>query len=228
MPDNEDFLNLDDKNKDGELLLGKFKTPEELAKAYTELEGEFTRRSTENAELKRINEQRQQMPVIQQQPTQDDEINFFENPAAAIEKVVGKMVSPLIEAGYHQQKESYRTGNPDFAKYEAEIDQIITQMPHLKTQPNIVGQLFKMVKGLHYDEKAEETRLTAKIKAELAGKQEGALEGGGASDLAKPRDGEITLSAEEQRVARKFNPGLPAKEAYKRYHDLKVKHGGRV
>ena len=37
MPD--DFLELGDGEKKDELILGKFKTPEDLAKAYSELEG---------------------------------------------------------------------------------------------------------------------------------------------------------------------------------------------
>ena len=227
MPD-DDFLELDDK-KGGEgeqLLLGKFKTPEDLAKSYTELERELTSKSQALAEKERLLQQQQQLPVIQQPVVEDEDSNFFESPTKSIEKVVGKMMSPLLDSQYYQQKEAYRTGNADFSKFEAEIDQIVTNMPHLKTQPNIVGQLYKMVRGLHFDEKEYETRITEKVRAELAGKVEGSLEGGGAVGTGTKKEKAITLTKDEMRVARRFNPGLTAEEAYKKYADKKSKYGG--
>ena len=210
-----------------DLILGRFKTPEDVTKAYSELEPKFTQASQEAAELRR---QLQELQARQVQPvtpqTEEPDINdlFFQEPAKAVEQIVKKALDPLITSNFSREKEAYRS-DPDFAKHEAEIDAIVSQMPNLKTQPGIVGQLFKMVKGLHFDEKEYEQQIRGKVQAEIAGKVGSSLEGGIPPNL--PSNAKtVELTAEEKRVARRFNPGLEPEMAYKKYAEKKAKCGG--
>lgn len=214
-----------------QLILGKFKTSEDLANSYTALEAEFTRKNQELAankhaleELQRV---RPQEPV--QEDDEDDDQLFFQQPAKATEKVVSRAMSPIYEFLYEQQKESLRS-NPDFVAYEQEIDALLNLQPQMKMKPGIVAQVFKMVKGLHFDpESYKKQVITEHQEAEKArreGKVLDSLEGSAAPEVNRGAKTEPKLSDEEKKVALKFNPGVSAEEAYKKYAEKKVKSGG--
>ena len=80
--------------------LGQFKTPEDLLKAYKEIQGAFTKVTQENKtyqeQLRQINEQMQLSrigtpPPQQQEPTDFDTL-FIRNPQQAIQAVVGQQI----------------------------------------------------------------------------------------------------------------------------------------
>jgi hypothetical protein len=213
-----------------ELILGRFKTPDELANAYRELEGKFTQTAQEKAEYERSLQElkvRQQFAIPQQQaPTQpqaDDNELFWKSPVEVINRVVMKAFEPLATNQYEAQKERFRS-DPDFVRYESQIDAISQQYPQLKTTPGIVGNLYKMVRGLNFDEAEFERRVREKVAAEQRAKVQGSVEGGGASREAgqEPR---IRLTEDEKRIAIKYYPELSTEDAIKRYADNKRKAG---
>lgn len=233
MMDN-DFLNLEEPNGEGsgeqkpQPILGRFATQADLERAYSELEGEHTRKSQELADHKRMLQELQQQQQYQQQqhtPEEEDPNQlFFEAPAQATEKVVNKAMQPLYNFMYEQQKDKFRA-DPLFLKYEAEIDQLANMQPSVKMQSGSVAQMFKMVKGLHYEDL--EANLREQIKAEGRAKIGGSLEGSDAPHLPGNTDLKLPeLSDEEKRVAVKFNSGIPKEEAYKKYAEKKAKLGG--
>ena len=228
----DEFLDLDDKGeKKEDLILGKFKTPEEAYKAYENLEPEFTKKSQELADTKRALEELQTRvtatPAPTPAPSEEENLDqlFFTDPAQAMNKVVQKQLQPLLDAQFETSMTAYRTSDPVFKKYENEIRIIVQNAPHIKTQPGIVEQLYKMVKGLHIED--FEAELREKIRAEMAGKVEGALEGGGAGHVDGGKgEQQIKLTDDEKAVARKFNSNLSPEEAYKKYAAKKAKVGG--
>lgn len=209
-----------------ELILGRFKTPEDVVQAYSSLEPKLTQMGQENSELRRQLQELQTKQTVPPVANTDEDINdlFFQEPAKAVEKIISKALDPLISSNFAREKEAYRS-NPDFVKHEAEIDAIVSQMPNLKTQPGIVGQLFKMVKGLHFDETEYEKQVREKVQAEIAGKVGGSLESGTPPGLPVTHK-TVELTADEKRVARRFNPELEPEEAYKKYAAKKAKIGG--
>ncbi len=212
------------KGTDETLILGKFKTQEDLTKSYSELEASFTRMSQELAENKRaMVELQTRQPVRPEEEEQDVDDLFFREPAKATEKVIKSAIGPIYNFLYEQQKEKFRD-DPDFVKYESEIDTLINMQPGLKMQPGIIGQVLKMVKGLHFDPADFKRKVLEEHQASNREKTEGGLEGASApGDIGKKT--EIKLTSDEQRVAVRFNPGLSKEEAYKKYAEKKAKLG---
>lgn len=227
-----DFSNTDktstEENKET-LILGKFKSQADFEEGYRGLEGEFTKRSQELADLKRTLEELQtrQTTVNTQvaEPEDEDEDQlFFQAPSKATEKVISKAMAPVYEFLYAQQKETFRS-DPLFVKYEKEVDAIANMKPEVKTQAGSVAQIFKMVKGLHLEDLEEQLR--AKIKTEMENKQTGSLEGASSStDTNTANTKDVSLTEDEKKVAIRFNRGMPAEEAYKKYADKKARCGG--
>lgn len=240
----DDFLDLDnhdgpgndqkkeeEQRKDDEQLLdGKFKTVDELVKSYKELEGKFTQDSQEKSELKR------QLAELQQKVTKtetkeepvDLDALFWEKPSAMLgelEKRVAKLLEPLAVNAVENQKSALRK-DPDFVKYEKEVDDMLKALPsEVRNQPNVIGELFNLVKGRHLNDILEDYK--KKIKEEFESGREGAVFGG----LEEPTGGEHLigksglpkLTAEEKRVAEQFNPDLAPAEAHKKYAEKKAK-----
>jgi len=236
MSDNTDDLSLeitDDsalgQGGQGELILGKFKTQEDLIESYSAAQSELTRKSQELADTKRSLEalQTQQPQQIQQQAGEEEDIEqlFFREPVKVLKKEVGQAVAPIFEFIYNQQKEPFRS-DPEFVKYEQDVDKIINMQPGLKTQPGIVAQVFKMVKGLHFDSDEFEKQVIEKYKKTSQRKIEGSLEGATQSDDLSQGKDLPDLSAEEKRVALSFYPGASREEAFKKYAVQKAKVGG--
>ena len=233
MANDNEFLNLeqsDNSDSSEKLILGKFKEQSELEKAYTELETKLTSSGQELGELKRVVGElqtrvvTQQTVVPQEEEEEDEDQEYFKSPAKAVRKLIEQALEPIATATFVQQKDSLRS-DPLFVKYEAEIDTIVNQIPSLKKQPGVVGQLFKMVKGMHYDPAEEEKRIRGLIKDEQDGKVAGSLEGGSSGGIQKVGK-QADLTSDEKRIAVRFNPGIPADEAYKKYAEKKAKYGG--
>ena len=238
----DDFLNLDpederlrkEKEEKDKMILGKFKTAEDLTKAYSDLEADHTKRAQELADAKREAEEAKAKlaalpaPVVQPAKGEEEDLNtmFFTEPAVAVEKVIKKFIEPLYSNVYAQEKAALKS-DPEFATYEAEIDTIVNNMPQLKTQPGIVNQLFKMVKGLHFDPVKFEADVREKIKTESDDKTKTGLEGGSPPGLPNRDTKVVQLSDEEKLVAHRFHPELPLEEAYKKYGERKKKWGGK-
>ncbi len=122
------------------LILGRFKTYQDLEKSYRELERAYTQTSQMNAEYRRQLEQLQS----QQQPQQSSEINpdefytkFWENPKQVLEPLiqdtVKKIVLPQLEPIIQERELSavrnainnFSSTHPDFEQYREQIAEII-------------------------------------------------------------------------------------------------------
>lgn len=219
--------------KPQELILGRFKTPDELVKAYQELEADYTRKGQALTERERMLQELQSrvaIPQIQQQgDVVDDNELFWQKPMEVINRIVSKTIEPLTTTYYQTQKDKFRN-DPEFQKLESQIDAITSMYPNLKTQPDIVPQLYKMVKGLNFDEGDYERKIREKIKAESEGKIAGTVEGVGTGSQVKETENLAPLTEDEKRFAFNWYSSLDDKvtpdEAYKKYAQSKKGYFG--
>lgn len=207
-----------------QLILGRFKSQDELAHSYREIEKAFTQNQQLLAETNRqINELRN--AEKKEEPAQNLNELFWQDPVGTLQKVVeqtvGKRIEPLYQDTYESQKENMRTRDPEFVNYERYVDQIVTKFPDLKTERGIVPNLYKMVKGLYFDESAYEKRVREKIETERSNKVAGSIEAGGASNNLSIAN--INLTQEEKATAVKFYRGVTPEEAYKKYATAKAR-----
>lgn len=218
--------------KPQELILGRFKTPDELVKAYQELEADYTRKGQALSERDKMLQELQNRivaPQIQPQNVEDDNELFWQKPMEVINRIVSKTIEPLTTTYYQTQKEKFRS-DPEFQNLEPQIDNIVNMYPYLKSQPDIVSQLFKMVKGLYFNEGEYERKVREKVKAEMEGKIGETIEGAGnPSQITR----EITLeplTEDEKRFAYNWYSNLDDKitpdEAYKKYAQSKKGYFG--
>ena len=211
------------------LILGKYKTQKELEDAYSEVQAEFTRRSQELAETKRqlgeLQNRQVQVPDVLEE--EDDDQLFFREPAKATQKVVVNALTPIYDFLYEQQKQALRS-DPEFLKYEGEVDQLIAMQPQLKVKPGVVAQAFKMVKGLHFDPEEFKKQILVSQQNLNDDKRGNSLEGAAAPGVPERTEAPM-LSDEEKRVALKFkDPGVSDADALKKYAENKVKLGGKA
>jgi len=210
------------------LILGKYKTQKELEDAYSEVQAEFTRKSQELADTKRVLETLQtRQNTEMEEPEEDDDQLFFREPAKATQKVVLSALNPIYEFLYEQQKQTLRD-NPktkdEFAKYEAEVDTLIAMQPQLKVKPGVVAQAFRMVQGLHFNPDEFTRKVLADHQATNGGKVADSLEGVTSPGIPEKKE-VVNLTAEEKKVALRFNAGMSEEEAYKKYAEKKAKCG---
>ena len=143
-----------------------------------------------------------------------------------IEQVVQKIVTPLVSPFYDDRYESQKSqfaNDPEFQKYAPQIDEMVRQQPQLKQQPGIVSKLYNAARALSFNVEDERRRIETEIRQKLNLKVEGTAEGVG-SPGAGPSPTPVTapLTDDEKRVAVKFNPSVPAEEAYKLYAKRKA------
>lgn len=207
-----------------ELILGRFKSQDELAKAYQEAEAKMTQEAQKRAEYER---RLQELEAVRQQqtpPPQEEDINelFWREPARAVEKVFAKMVDPLVEDRYEATKANLRANDPDFAMYEANLDTLVRQKPELRTARGGVEQAYKMVKGFMFDPVSYERKLREKWEAERSGKIGGSLEGASHTPPIGSTT-QVSLSDEEKKVAIRFYDDVPPEQAIAKYADAKAR-----
>lgn len=222
-----------DAPKPDELILGRFKSKDEVVTAYPEAEKLMTQATQEAAELRRQNQELQER-LIQQTPPpkQEPEVNydelFWQKPTEVISKMIRQSIEPLTGNYYEQQKTALRS-DPEFIKLEPQIDQIANMYPDVKTKPEAVKQLFKMVKGLNFDEAEFEKRMREKIAIEQGRKIEGSIEGAGAGRDSFVSTEKVELTEEEKKTAVKWyeTQGITnPEEAYKKYAEAKKSYAG--
>lgn len=170
--------------------------------------------------LSEVQRRTQELTKQPKAPEADASEQFWQDPTGSIEKIISKRFEPLIQGQYESQKASMRT-DPEFLKYEPHIDQIVNMYPNLKEQSGIVPQLYKMVKGLFFDEADFERRVREKIKMESVNKMGASLESGGAPPNTPAIKYELT--PDEKKVALKFHQGIAPDEAYKKYAEAKAR-----
>jgi hypothetical protein len=208
---------------------GRFKTSEDLFKSYRELEAKFTQTAQAKADAERklqelsIRATASPPPDKASENGEDLNARFWENPVEVMRRVTQDTIAPLVDTQWEAQKDKLRS-NPEFSNLEPQIEAIVNQYPNLKFQPGSAQQLFKMVKGLNYNEEEEYRKYKDRVLAEQNGKVAGAVEGGSAPPLPGQQQ-TVTLSDEEKMVARKFNPELSEAEAFVKYAEHKKKWG---
>ena len=118
------------------------------------------------------------------------------------------------------QKVRY-ANDPDFKRYEQQIDQMMSLQPGLKRQPGAVDKMYKVLKAFDFDPAGFEQQVRQKIIAESQGRIAGAVEGGSPPAPLTPQS--ISLTTDEMRIAEKYYPELNQQEAHKKYAESKVK-----
>jgi hypothetical protein len=222
-----------DANKPEELILGRFKSKDEVVTAYPEAEKLMTQATQEAADLRRQNQELQERINQQQvQPPKPDEVDydelFWKKPTEVISKMIRQSIEPLT-GNYYEQQKSVLRNDPEFIRLEPQIDQIANMYPDVKTKPEAVKQLFKMVKGLNFDEVEFEKRMREKIAIEQGRKIEGSIEGAGAGRDSFASTEKVELTEEEKKVALKWYEGqgiTNPDEAYKKYAEAKKSYAG--
>jgi|TARA_Y100000310_G_C20700503_1_gene829330 hypothetical protein len=199
----------DKKDGDQELILKRFKNQDELIKAYQESESALTQKSQRVTELERS--ANQPPPAKEPEPQEDEDSLFWEKPLETIKKVVAKAIEPLGQGMVETQKDTLRK-DPDFAKYEPEIDAILDQYPQLRQTPHVIPQIYKMVKGMHVEDMEKELRV--KWEKEQQVKEGTLLEGAGVPETPGK---ESPLTAQEKTIAYKMFPDVTRSKAEEEY-----------
>jgi len=214
-----------------QLILGRFKNQDEVTKAYQELEKKFTQTSQENATYRKQTEIREVFPPqqptqpVQEQPVNTDEL-FWTNPVGTMERLLDSKLDYVYTQNYEAQKAAYAS-DPQFTQYEQQIDFIVKeQYPELKKQPGIVGQLYKMVRGLTFDEEAFRRKTIEEYELSKVSAAQSGIEGASASPSSLPITQKVELSDTEKRIATQFHPDLKPEEAWQKYADAKTKMRG--
>lgn len=147
-----------------QLILGKFKSPDEVVNAYTSLEQFNTKTRQELAQERQEKEQlRAALEQMQQQQTQQmvqpqvqepelsaEEINeqfmnkFYENPTATLQEMLRQMVEPQIapiQQQYQQQQEQAAWNQEiyDFATSHQDFEQWKPAMQEVLNNPHIAN-----------------------------------------------------------------------------------------
>lgn len=152
-----------------ELILGKFKSADEVVKAYQEAQSLIGRQGQEMSELRRMVESIQAQQQKEPEPTPVDENawkeewneEFYENPLEAIQKLLERAITPRIQplearATAADEQEFWddevaeaRKRYEDFDKY-VPIMTAIADSPEgqaLQKLPNAIDIIYKIAKG---------------------------------------------------------------------------------
>lgn len=221
----------EEEGKSGEqAILGKFKTVDDLAKSYKELEAKNTQTSQETAELRRQLQELQ--TAVQQEETakepEDMNIKYWQNPASIIDDMetrLNKLLEPLVTVQIETQKVQLRQ-DPYFVKYENEVNTMLNSLPTtMRNQPGILGELFNLVKGRHQNEILEDR--IKKLRTELMENKGdiilGSLEEPSGGETFTGKETTVRLTDEEKRIAEQFNSDLSPAEAHKKYAEKKAR-----
>lgn len=161
------------------LILGKFKSPEEVVNAYANLERFNTQTRQELAAEKQAKAQLESM-LQQQAQTQPQDVTaeegaeggqmdadtfmnmFYENPAAAIQEIIKQTVSPQLEPIIQKEQKAQRqndwdsavnnfaSAHDDFGNFQEEMQNILNSRPELGEHPNGIEMIYHMARGKNY------------------------------------------------------------------------------
>lgn len=162
-----------------QLILGKFKSYDELAKAYANLEGFNTQTRQELAQLKQTLENQPEMPK-EEPEVQVNEADleaqkeaflnkFYEDPIAFMnelnkkaearaEEIAKKMVEPIYkerEAAQKQQEwniraTQFKEAHPDMPEYTQHMVDFLSENPEIADKENAIELAYNYAKGLKY------------------------------------------------------------------------------
>jgi len=214
-------------------LDARFKTVEDQARAYREAETKMQHEAQRRSTLERELQMRQQpeTPPAQPEPQENLDELFWQKPTEVIGKLVGRQLSevtrqfePIIEDRFQSQKSQY-ANDPTFKELEPQIDQVFRLQPQLKQQPGSMAYVYNFLKAQSFNPDTERERIRQEEVAKLnvANRQAGQIEGGGAPSPGPTTTPKMELSADEQRAATRFYSDLTPQEAYKRYSESKSK-----
>lgn len=220
-----------------ELILGRFKSQDDLTKSYQELEKKFTQLAQENSTFRKSQQEdqiRQMFPPQQAQVSQDQQEDynqqFWTNPVDTMSTKIEQLLDSKLDFVYNQNYDAQKAAfasDPVFQQYEQQIDYIAKdQYPELRKQPGIVGQLYKMVRGLTFDEEAFKRKTIEEYEKNRAAGANNGIEGASPSPSSIPASQKVDLSDAEKRTATQFFPDLKPEEAWQKYANAKVKMKG--
>jgi len=159
-----------------ELILGKFKTQDDLIKSYQELEREFTKATQERKEYEEANREwdnwyqtqysqlqsQLQQAQARQQPQESQEdlsTRLLEKPREVVQEILKSELTPLIAPlyqGYIDQQIDLKIADmkskyPDFVdlrdKIADEINRLVKNYPYLQYESNLIEDVYWVVKG---------------------------------------------------------------------------------
>lgn len=155
-----------------QLILGKFKSYDELAKAYANLEGFNTQTRQELAQLKQTLENQPQTPKGESEvqvsesdlEAQKEEFlnKFYDNPQETVarmaEEIAKKMVEPIYkerEAAQKQQEwniraTQFKEAHPDMPEYTQHMVDFLSENPEIADKENAIELAYNYAKGLKY------------------------------------------------------------------------------
>lgn len=142
------------------LILGKFKSPEDLANSYSNLERMNTQTRQELAQAQEIAQQAQaaveqmkqqlqsvvnpQQPQLSQEQLNEQFMNkFYENPTATIQEMLKSIIEPQIQPiqqqiqvqqqqqVWNQAVSNFAQKTPDFDQWKGQMGQVLDANPHL-------------------------------------------------------------------------------------------------
>ena len=123
-------------NKDERLYAGKYKTPEDLEKAYSEAQAAMTRAQQEAADLRRAQEeqgyngQQYNPPQPDNDPIAQFNDQFFDNPYQAGMQMVGQALGAFQQAQANVRRESRKfKEDPLYNQITNEFESSFQQFP---------------------------------------------------------------------------------------------------
>jgi hypothetical protein len=145
-----------------ELLLGKFKSVDDLQNAYKNLESFATQTRQELAQFKQLNNQQQQ-PVQQPEPEVDmSQRNekfleeFYDNPLKAVSEIAKSMVEPIqqriqaeeLQKQWVEKARNFSQQHPDLFEHKDDIVQFFQENPEMQMKSNALDVAYAAVKGM--------------------------------------------------------------------------------
>jgi hypothetical protein len=155
------------------LYAGKYKTPEDVEKAYVEVQRALTKATMELSEFKRRNANPVQQQDTSQQPEQNQDYDWYsayqQDPVQTTYQMVNAMlqqamqgvdgkINPLLERDQLSANLDEVMNDPecpDFAQYSDKVIEILNKNPDLYKLPNHLKIGYKLARGEDSEAKAK-------------------------------------------------------------------------
>ena len=194
-------------------LAGKFNSPEELEKAYKELESKFGQTSQEKANLQKAFEQL--APVFNENLDTEQPISEIEDPEKRLESLVFKATSrAMAPQQANLAIERLVVKHPDFSNYIDDIKGVLQEMPQLLDNKETgLERAYRIAKADRFEQEKSRAKEDGKKEAyqSIANKSISGVEG---ASKAGERKGPLSaaefskLSTEEKEKIISELPGV--------------------
>lgn len=197
------------------LLAGKFKSQDDLEKAYKELESKYGHTAQERADLQKTLET---LAPIFEEAQVEQPVSSMEDsdPQTELKNIVRSAVSEVMAPQQANLAiEKLATKHPDFSEYVDDIMQVVKEMPELITRDKAAGleRAYKIAKADRFEAEKLQAKEEGKKEAyeNIVQKSMGSVEG---ASKAGDKRGPLTieefnkLSFEDKEKIIKNLPGI--------------------